>query len=136
MPEDDPISEPGHQVHNWQHRGINPPSSIGNGGTRFFSGIVIRYVLSFLLGSLSASFFLGGKSRDISDLLIWKGSIDTEISRMNREGTNASRMKVEEERGQIQSNTNSINDLYRKLEPIGAMQAKIERLQHDVDTKK
>jgi hypothetical protein len=130
-------------IHNWEHRGISPPQN----GSKYFSGILLRYIVSFLLGVVSTSFFLGGKSRDLSELLVWKGtvnslsnewkaSIDSEISRMNREGTNASKMKVDQESKQIQGNSESITDLYRKVEPIGAMQAKIERLQHDIDAKK
>src|ERR1043165_8073937 len=122
--------------HNWNHRAINPPPN----GKAYFSGVLLRYITSFLLGVISSAFFLGGKSRDLSELLVWKGtlgslsnewkaSIDSEIARMNREGTNASKLKVEEERNRIQANSDSITDLYRKTEPIGAMQAKIERLQ-------
>jgi hypothetical protein len=119
--------------HDWGHRGIAPFMGRGNGT---FWASWARQIIAFVFGALTAAFVVGGKSRDLSDLLVWRGAIDAEIQRMNNEGTRASKARVNEEAAQIQNNTNSINELLKKVEPIGAMQAKIERLQHDIDARK
>src|SRR6266436_9436169 len=74
-----------------------------NGG--YAMSILGRYAISFALGALSAAFFLGGKSRDVNDLIEWKGHmstlsnewkghIDTVIERMDSFGTNASKASI------------------------------------------
>src|SRR5207249_242622 len=93
-----------------------------------------RYAISFLLGGLSAAFVFGTKSQNISDLLKWQGKIDATLERMDTFGTNASKFKLEEENGKIQSNVLAIADLQKKVEPIGTMQSKIERLERDMAT--
>ena len=95
-----------------------------------------RYAISFVLGALTAAFVVGGKSRDLSDLLIWKGEVNATLQRMDAYGTNASKWMLAEETAKIQANTSKIEDLYKKVEPIGTMQSKIEDLRRDVPTKK
>lgn len=108
-------------------------SRIFNGG---FWGQILKHAVSFLIGGLSAAFFLGGKSRDVSDLLTRVAKLETAQEIMNRDGTSYSHMKIDTERQMIDTNTTRINELYSKIEPIGAMQAKIEGLQRQIDAKK
>ena len=95
-----------------------------------------RYAISFLLGGLSAAFLIGGKTQNLNDLLVWKGEVNLTLQRMDRDGTNASRWKMEEEKAQITANKILIEDLQKRVEPIGVMQTKIERLERDMTTKK
>jgi hypothetical protein len=121
--------------HDWSNPSSIAPFLGGRGNGTFWASWA-RQIIAFVFGALTAAFMIGGKSRDISDLLTWRGQMDATITRMDRDGTNASRFKVDQEQKQIQDNSAQIRDLQKAVEPIGAMQAKIERLQHDLDAKK
>lgn len=117
------------------HRGTNPFVAHHRGNGTFWASWA-RQVIAFIFGALTAAFVVGSKSRDLSELLVWRGTIDSEIARMNNEGTRASKLRVDTEMQMINATRNDISDLYKRVEPIGAMQAKIERLQHDIDNVK
>jgi hypothetical protein len=105
-----------------------------NGG--YAMSTVGRYAVSFLLGALSAAFVVGSKTQNITDLIAFKGKTEATLERMDTFGTNASKMKVEEQNLRINGNTLAILDLQKRLEPLGTMQSKIERLERDMATKK
>src|SRR5216117_1831023 len=108
---------PQKQNHHWSHGG---PPVLKNG--HYLLSTLGRYLISFLLGGLSAAFLFGSKSQNLSDLLIWKGKVEATLERMDRDGTNASRWNLTEERSTIASNKVLIEELQKKVEPIGAMQ--------------
>ena len=98
--------------------------------------LALRFILSFVLGALSASFFLGSKSRDISELLIWKGEVKTTLERMDKDGTNRSHWVFDDQAKQITSAFARITELEHVLgqrsEQMNVMQFKIEKLEVDV----
>lgn len=129
------------EQHNWEHRGINPPRSNGSRWQPW-----ITWVLSFLCGILSATFFLGGKSRDVGDLLVWKikaeadfGDVWKEFKRMDREGTNRSHWVDDQQSNAIAVNLGKITELEKRVEArgeqINTMQVKIERLERELEIK-
>src|SRR5438552_15573854 len=98
-----------HQQH-WSHGG----PVLRNG--HYLLSTCGRYAISFVLGALTAAFIVGGKSRELSDLLIWKGEVNATLQRMDAYGTNASKWMLAEETAKIQANTATIEDWYKKLE--------------------
>ena len=103
----------------------------------------LRIFLSFLLGAFSAAFFAGGKSRDLSDLLTWKGEVNTKFERiddefkiLDREGTNKSKWVDETQEREIQYNAGRITDLEKKSEQrqevINVLTGKVERLESEL----
>jgi hypothetical protein len=136
------MAQPPEQQHDWGHRGITPPRS---NGTKWQPWIT--WFLSFICGILSATFFLGGKSRDVGDLLVWKlkaeadfGDVWKEFKRMDRDGTNRSHLVDEQQSIQISANLSKIVELERRSEArgeqINVMQGKIERLERELEINK
>lgn len=131
--------------HNWKHRGICPPSHRGSLWDSW-----VRIVSSFALGVLSTVYFLGGKSRDVSDLVAWKTtytleqatwkkSIEDDIKRLDREGTNKSKVMVEHQQKELERiagrqgiNEERISKLERADDAIPAMQQKLQRLEDEI----
>lgn len=124
--------------HNWEHRGIKLPYV---NGSKFNSWIQV--FLSFVVGAMSSAFFLGGKSRDLGDLLSWKGeattefrNIDERFKKMDREGTDKSRWIDESQENEITSNRARLLELEhisnQRAEVINVMQGKIERLEGEL----
>ena len=129
--------------HNWEHRGINPFPKAN--GARWQPWVT--WFLSFICGVLSAAFFLGGKSRDVGDLLVWKlkaesdfGDVWKEFKRMDREGTNRSHWVDDAQSLAITANLAKITELERRSEArgeqINTMQVKIERLERELEINK
>ena len=91
---------------------------------------------SFLLGAVSSAFFVGGKSRDLSELLIWKGEVTTRIDKMEREGTERSRWVNDNQTIEITANRARIATLETRAEQrgevINVLQGKVERLENDL----
>src|SRR5437867_4137605 len=105
------------------HHGVFP--FIRNGAM----STIGRYLISFALGGLSAAFFLGGKSRDVNDLIEWKGHmsnlsnewkghVDTVLERIDRDGSNASRWRNEQEGARIQAIEVKTEELQKKMEAL------------------
>lgn len=108
---------------------------------------VVRTLISFLLGAISAAFFVGGKSRDVSDLLTWKGEVNAgfkatseRFDRLDREGTNRSHWTDDAQDKQIAVINTKISDLERKSESrgesISVMQGKIQRLEDELNNRR
>src|SRR5436190_2083948 len=113
--------EPSKQQQHWSHS-----APIFKNG--YMLSTFGRYIISFLLGALSAAYVVGGKSQNISDLLTFKGKTEATLERLDTFGTNASKMNIAEVNNRVNANTVAIGELQKKLEPLGTMQSKIERL--------
>src|SRR5438477_3337546 len=104
---------------------------------------LLRILASFIVGAFSASFLLGGKSRDVSDMLTFKGEavaqfkkIDEQFAEINRNGTNKSRWTDDNQTLEITANRAALLELGRKVDSNGAMigviQSKIERIETEL----
>ena len=104
---------------------------------------LLRIAASFIIGAFSASFLLGGKSRDVSDLLAFKGEAiaqfkkyDERFDEINRNGTNKSRWTDDNQTLEITANRAALLELGRKVDSNGAMigviQSKIERIETEL----
>jgi hypothetical protein len=96
----------------------------------------LRILFSFLLGALSAAFLAGGKSRDLSELLLWKSEVIGDLRRLDKEGTNRSHWVDDKQSEQIAANLSAIRELERKSEArgetINVMQGKIQRIEREL----
>lgn len=103
----------------------------------------LRMFLSFLLGAISAAFFIGGKSRDVSDLLQWKGEAIAKLNqmaerfeRMDSDGTKRSHWVYDQQSREIETNRARIVELERRAElrgeVINVIQGKIERIESEL----
>src|SRR6266705_6674059 len=83
-----------------------------------------RYAISFLLGGLSAAFIVGGKTRDLSELLVWKGEVIAYMKEANNRFE-----KLDKDRWDIEQQSKDISDLKEKVKPIESMKGTIERIE-------
>lgn len=124
--------------HNWEHRGIKMPYSNGSKLNSW-----IQVFLSFAIGAMSSAFFLGGKSRDLGELLTWKGEavaefkqVDDRFKKMDKEGTDKSRWIDENQENEITNNRARLLELEhvsnQRAEIINVMEGKIERLESEL----
>lgn len=113
-------------------------SSPRNNGARWEAWI--RVFLSFVCGTLSAAFLLGGKSRDISDLQIWRTHVDTKLERMDKDGTNRSHWTDDSQSLQITANQTRLTDVEKRIEQqgekINVMQGKLDRIEREQEIAK
>ena len=104
---------------------------------------LLRILGSFIIGAFSASFLLGGKSRDVSDMLTFKGKaeaqfskIDEQFADINRNGTNKSRWTDDNQTLEITANRAALLELGHKVDSNGALisviQSKVERMESEL----
>src|SRR6266446_9183881 len=104
---------------------------------------LLRILASFIIGAFSASFLLGGKSRDVSDMLTFKGKaeaqfakIDEQFAEINRNGTNKSRWTDDNQTLEITANRAALLELGHKVDSNGALisviQSKVERMESEL----
>ena len=100
------------------------------------SDTLLRIVISFAVGAISSSFLLGGKSRDVTDLLTFKGQATAKFEEMDRNGTNKSRWTDDNQTLEITANRAALLDLGHKVEQNGSMisviQSKVERMESEL----
>jgi hypothetical protein len=119
-------AKPGHE---WNPSGITPQNPMTNNVV----GTLIRYMMSFLLGVISAAFFLGGKTRDLNELLTWKGEMNQKIDTIDKQGTTFSRNGVSREQELIITNREQITDINKKIDQLGVMREKLDRMERYID---
>ena len=104
---------------------------------------LLRILGSFIIGAFSASFLLGGKSRDVSDMLTFKGKaeaqfskIDERFAELDRNGTNKSRWTDDNQTLEITANRAALLELGHKVDSNGALisviQSKVERMESEL----
>jgi len=104
---------------------------------------LLRILGSFIIGAFSASFLLGGKSRDVSDMLTFKGEataefrkINDRFEQLNQQGTNKSRWTDDNQTLEITANRAALLELGHKVDSngalIGVIQSKIERMESEL----
>ncbi len=99
----------------------------------------IRTFLSFIVGAMSSAFLIGGKSRDLSDLIAYKGEcisefkqIDERFKDMDKNGTNKSHWVDDTQEGEITQNRLRLIEVEHKIDQVNVMQGKIERLEGEL----
>ncbi len=117
-----------------EHKVISIP--YGN-GSKFDSWL--RIFSSFAVGAVSSAFLLGGKSRDLGDLLTWRGEVrtkfeqvDQRLEHLDKDGTTHSKLTDQYQSDQISADLLRIIELEHKSEQINVMQGKIERLENEI----
>jgi hypothetical protein len=88
-----------------------------------------KLVLPFMGGIIAAAFFLGGRSRDMGDLLKWKAEESAHIIKMDDEGTKAGKRGAEfawKELGRMEARIKTTEEATRKID---TMLLKIESLE-------
>ena len=104
---------------------------------------LLRIAASFIIGAFSASFLIGGKSRDLTELLTWKGEataqfkkIDERFAELDRNGTNKSRWTDDNQTLEITANRAALLELGHKVDTNGSMinviQSKVERMEGEL----
>src|SRR5437868_15271279 len=104
---------------------------------------LLRILASFIIGAFSASFLIGGKSRDLTELLTWKGEataqfkkIDERFAELDRNGTNKSRWTDDNQTLEITANRAALLELGHKVDTNGSMinviQSKVERMEGEL----
>lgn len=92
-----------------------------------------KLVLPFAGGIIAAAFFLGGRSRDMADLLKWKADASTRIEQIDNDGTRAGKTGRESgwrELGRYETRLKAVEDSSRKID---TMLLKIEGLEKSLD---
>lgn len=88
-----------------------------------------KVILPFAGGIIAAAFFLGGRSRDMGDLLKWKSEAALHIQKMDDEGTKAGKRGAEsgwKELGRFEARLKTTEEATRKID---TMLLKIESLE-------
>ena len=86
-------------------------------------------ILPFAGSIVAAAFFLGGRSRDMGDLLKWKAEESVHIQKMDDEGTKAGKRGAEsgwKELGRFEARLKTTEEATRKID---TMLLKIESLE-------
>lgn len=105
----------------------NPPFPVRGNGTFWASWA--RQIIAFVFGALTAAYVVGGKSEVLNDLTKRMAKVETVQERMDTTGTNRSHWRDDEQDRSILSNLAAIEELKKKIEPVGVMQVKIEKLE-------
>jgi hypothetical protein len=98
-----------------------------------FSSSVAKSIISFLLGALTAAFIWGGKTQQLTDLLVWKGETEATLKRMDEQGTYKSQWNISTERTDIVNNTNRIVEVEKQVKKIDLIEATVARIEKKLD---
>jgi hypothetical protein len=94
-----------------------------------------KLVVPFVVGIASTAFFVGGRSRDMSDLLKWKAEAATHIQKMDDEGTKAGKRGAEsgwKELGRFETRLKTAEDATRKIDTMALKIENLEKRQEEL----
>lgn len=87
----------------------------------------------FIVGVVSAAFFLGGRSQKntstLNDILLWKAEVAPQIQRMDSKGTAAGERFSLEQGKELGRMEERLKELEKEAKSIEAMKLKIEGLE-------
>lgn len=92
----------------------------------------LRMFVSFVCGALTLSLFVGGKTRDIAELLRWQGEIQLWRDKVENEGTRWARFNTDQQKAINDNQSVRISTLEQHEEQHAVMRQKIDRMEEDI----
>lgn len=116
-----------HDRSRWNHLPRDVPSRGGLWDSWF------RLISSFALGVLSAIYIAGGKSRDVSDLVAWRGKVEAKLEAMDGLGTQFGRAKLEEHTRDLAKFEARLEHVEADTRHVEVLESENRRLTADVE---